>query len=117
VILGHIIFFFKFKKKKNGKINVGGPAKQIQKLLWPKRLMFLPGYGPIAIADWSIIVQCHPLVKYGFWRLFGAVVEMGVLSILKRLLTRHVYGVTCGQIIFPGFSRWFNVLRKLMPDQ
>jgi hypothetical protein len=24
-----------------------------------KPLMFLPGYGPIAIADWSIIVQCH----------------------------------------------------------
>jgi hypothetical protein len=33
-----------------------------------KRLMFLPGYGPIAIADWSIIVQCHipVLVKRGF---------------------------------------------------
>jgi hypothetical protein len=31
-----------------------------------KRLMFLPRYGPIAIADWSIIVQCHLLVKYGF---------------------------------------------------
>jgi hypothetical protein len=27
-----------------------------------KRLMFLPGYGPIEIADWSIIVQCHLLV-------------------------------------------------------
>jgi hypothetical protein len=40
--------------------------------------MFLPGYGPIAIADWSIIVQCHIL---GF-----SVVEMGVLSTLKRLL-------------------------------
>jgi hypothetical protein len=31
-----------------------------------KRLMFLPGYGPIAIADWSIIVQCHLLDKHGF---------------------------------------------------
>jgi hypothetical protein len=31
-----------------------------------KRLMFLPGYGPIAITDWSIIVQCHMLVKHGF---------------------------------------------------
>jgi hypothetical protein len=31
-----------------------------------KLLMFLPGYGPIAIADWSIIVQCHLLVKHGF---------------------------------------------------
>jgi hypothetical protein len=31
-----------------------------------KRLMFLPGYGLIAIADWSIIVQCHLLVKHGF---------------------------------------------------
>jgi hypothetical protein len=31
-----------------------------------KRLMFLPRYGPIAIADWSIIVQCHLLVKHGF---------------------------------------------------
>jgi hypothetical protein len=31
-----------------------------------KNLMFLPGYGPIAIADWSIIVQCHLLVKHGF---------------------------------------------------
>jgi hypothetical protein len=50
-----------------------------------KRLMFLPGYGPIAIADWSIIVQCHLLVT---WVLayIGAVVEMGVLSTLKRLL-------------------------------
>jgi hypothetical protein len=25
----------------------------------------LPGYGPIPIADWSIIVQCHLLVKHG----------------------------------------------------
>jgi hypothetical protein len=31
-----------------------------------KRLMFLPGYGPIVIADWSIIVHCHLLVKHGF---------------------------------------------------
>jgi hypothetical protein len=31
-----------------------------------KRLMFLPGYGSIGIADWSIIVQCHLLVKHGF---------------------------------------------------
>jgi hypothetical protein len=30
-----------------------------------KCLMFLPGYGPIAITDWSIIVQCHLLVKHG----------------------------------------------------
>jgi hypothetical protein len=30
------------------------------------RHMFLPGYGPIAIADWSIIVQCHILVKHGY---------------------------------------------------
>jgi hypothetical protein len=34
-----------------------------------KHLTFLSGYGPIAIADWSIIVQCHLLVKHGFWRL------------------------------------------------
>jgi hypothetical protein len=33
-----------------------------------KHLMFLPGYGPIAIADRSIIVQCHLLVKHGFLR-------------------------------------------------
>jgi hypothetical protein len=26
----------------------------------------LPGYGPIAIADWSILVHCHLLVKHGF---------------------------------------------------
>jgi hypothetical protein len=31
-----------------------------------KRIMCLAGYGPIAIADWSIIVQCHILVKHGF---------------------------------------------------
>jgi hypothetical protein len=31
-----------------------------------KRLMFLPGYGPMAISDWLIIVQCHLLVKHGF---------------------------------------------------
>jgi hypothetical protein len=31
-----------------------------------KRLMFLPGYALIAIADWSIIVQSHLLVKHGF---------------------------------------------------
>jgi uncharacterized membrane protein len=30
-----------------------------------KYLMFLPGYGPIAITDWSIIVQFHLLVKHG----------------------------------------------------
>jgi hypothetical protein len=30
---------------------------------------FLPGYGPIAIADWSSILQCHLLVKHGFYRL------------------------------------------------
>jgi hypothetical protein len=28
--------------------------------------MSLPGYGPIAVADWSIIVQCHLLAKHGF---------------------------------------------------
>jgi hypothetical protein len=31
-----------------------------------KRPCFLPGYGPIAIADWSIIVHCNLLVKLGF---------------------------------------------------
>jgi hypothetical protein len=32
-----------------------------------KRLMFLPGYGPvIASADWSIIVHCHLLVKHAW---------------------------------------------------
>jgi hypothetical protein len=30
-----------------------------------KRLMFLPGYGSVAIADWAIIVHCHLLVKLG----------------------------------------------------
>jgi hypothetical protein len=35
----------------------------------PIKKMFLPGCGPIAIADWSIIVQCHLLVKHGFYRL------------------------------------------------
>jgi hypothetical protein len=47
--------------------------------------MFLTGYGPIAIADWSIIAmtsigQTWVLVS------IGAVVEMGILSTLKRLL-------------------------------
>jgi uncharacterized membrane protein required for colicin V production len=51
-----------------------------------KRLMFLHGYGPIAIADWSIIVQCHLLIKHGLiLTSIGAVVEMGILSALKRL--------------------------------
>jgi hypothetical protein len=52
--------------------------------------MFLPGYGPIAIADWSIIVQCHLLVLASI----GAVVEMGILlllSTLKRLLMESTY--------------------------
>jgi hypothetical protein len=31
-----------------------------------KNVSCFPGYGPIAIADWSIIVQCHLLVKHGF---------------------------------------------------
>jgi hypothetical protein len=46
--------------------------------------MFLPGYGPIAIADWSIIVQSIGQT----WVLasIGAIVEMGVLNTLKRLL-------------------------------
>jgi hypothetical protein len=39
----------------------GSQSKNIK-----KRHMFLPGYGPIAIADWSIIVQCQILVKHGF---------------------------------------------------
>jgi hypothetical protein len=45
--------------------------------------MFLPGYGLTAIADWSIIV---PSIGQT-WVLasIGAVVEMGVLSTLKRL--------------------------------
>jgi hypothetical protein len=30
-----------------------------------KNVMFLPGYGPIAIADWSILVHCHLLGKHG----------------------------------------------------
>jgi hypothetical protein len=52
-----------------------------------KKRLFLPGYAPIAIADWSIIVQCHLLVTQA-WVLasIGAVVEMGILSTLKRLL-------------------------------
>jgi hypothetical protein len=41
-------------------------------------LMFLPGYGPIAIADWSIIVHCHLLhegifpkwTKSDYWESF-----------------------------------------------
>jgi hypothetical protein len=48
--------------------------------------MFLPGYGPMAIADWSFIVQCHLLVKTWALAYIGAVVETGVLSTLKRLL-------------------------------
>jgi hypothetical protein len=32
------------------------------------RLMFLPGYDPITIVDWSILVHCHLLVKRGSWR-------------------------------------------------
>jgi hypothetical protein len=47
--------------------------------------MFLPGYGEIAIADWSIIVQ-WPSIVYWVLASIGAVVEMGVLSTLKRLL-------------------------------
>jgi hypothetical protein len=47
--------------------------------------MFLPRYGPMTIADWSIIVQCHLLVKLGF-SICWSVVEMGILSTLKRLL-------------------------------
>jgi hypothetical protein len=31
-----------------------------------KKHLFLSGYGPIATSDWSIIVQCHLLVKHGF---------------------------------------------------
>jgi hypothetical protein len=48
--------------------------------------MFLPGSGPIAIADWPSIVLCHLLVKIWVLAPIGAVVEMGVLSTLKRLL-------------------------------
>jgi hypothetical protein len=31
-----------------------------------KCIRFLPGYGPIAIADWSILVHCRLLFKLGF---------------------------------------------------
>jgi hypothetical protein len=48
--------------------------------------MFLHGYGPIAIADWSIIVQCHLFGQKWVLASIGAVVEMGVLSTLKQLL-------------------------------
>jgi hypothetical protein len=60
-----------------------------------KRLMFLPGYGQIAIADWSIIVQCHLLVK---WVLASIVevVEMG--STLKRLHMESNWTNACSRI-------------------
>jgi hypothetical protein len=49
--------------------------------------MFLPGYGPIAIADWSIIVCAMPSIGQTWVLAFiGAVVEMGILSTLKRQL-------------------------------
>jgi hypothetical protein len=48
--------------------------------------MFLPGYGPIAIADWSIIVQMASIGQTWVLASIGAVVEMGILSTLKRLL-------------------------------
>jgi hypothetical protein len=51
-----------------------------------KRLMFLSGYGPIAIADWSIIVQCHLLVKHGFKRLLVQSLKWAYWGTLKRLL-------------------------------
>jgi hypothetical protein len=37
---------------------------EIKAYLFAKK-RFLPGYGPIAIADWSNIVHCHLLVKLG----------------------------------------------------
>jgi hypothetical protein len=32
----------------------------------PRLCACQPGYGPIAIADWSIIAECHLLAKHGF---------------------------------------------------
>jgi hypothetical protein len=48
--------------------------------------MFLPGYGPIVIADWSIICAMPSIGQTWILASIGAVVEMGVLSTLKRLL-------------------------------
>jgi hypothetical protein len=47
--------------------------------------MFLPGYGPIAITDWSIIVQMPSIGQTWVLASIGAVVEMGILSSLKQL--------------------------------
>jgi hypothetical protein len=59
-----------------------------------KCLTFLHGYGPIAIADWSIIVNHCAMPSIGqTWVLasIGAVVEMGVLTrTLKRLLMESI---------------------------
>jgi hypothetical protein len=35
-------------------------------ILWRPGPFRAFAFGPIAIADWSIIVQCHLLVKHGF---------------------------------------------------
>jgi hypothetical protein len=47
------------------------------------------GYGPIAIVDWSIIVQMSYIGQTWVLASIGAVVEMGVLSTLKRPLMEY----------------------------
>jgi hypothetical protein len=57
-----------------------------------KRLMFLSGFGPIAIADWSSLVHCHLLVKHWVLASNDAVFEMGdLIRTLKRLLTASIH--------------------------
>jgi hypothetical protein len=89
--------------------------------------MFLPGYGPIAIADWSIIVQCHLLVKMPSigqtWSLasIGAVIEVGVLSTLKRLpMESKVIPAlnVIGVLLFSCLTLWhLSKLAVAVPDE
>jgi hypothetical protein len=58
--------------------------------------MFLPGCGPIAIADWSIIVHAIYWSNMCF-SVVGAVVEMGILSTLKRLPMESNLGCVLAQ--------------------
>jgi hypothetical protein len=55
--------------------------------------MFLPGYGPMAIVDWSIIVQMPYIGQTWVLASIGAVVEMGVLISTIETTAYGVYPV------------------------
>jgi hypothetical protein len=76
--------------------------------------MFFPGYGPIAITDWSIIGAMPSIGQTLILASIGAIVEMGILSTLKRLLMESTVKL-CSHISFMPNSL-FNFSPSSIPE-